>query len=237
MNRTHTINNVAAIAFVLAICFSLSTRAPAAALDPEAGATYEDGKAELLRLCNVSSTWTDYSCFTEMHNFKPDKVTISSSRFFYKKGPVVRLEVVGGGFRDGSVIVRSQDGKITARGGGLMGAIKMNLDPDSRMLILPSGVNVTRADFPELFLVWKDKIAQGCNCRLSASITHPEFPKKVQLMELTDPKNTLLYRIYLSADEHLPLRWDSYRADGGKTQTWFKNLKLNPGLSDDLFKM
>jgi hypothetical protein len=219
-------------AILLTAGFSLSS---SAAIEQEA--VYEDGKNELQRLCTESLGWTDYSCFSEMHNFKPGKTTISASRFFYKKGPTVRLEVVGGGFRDGSVIVRGRDGKITARGGGLMGAIKMNLDPDSRMLILPSGVNVTHADFPELYLYWKDQVEHGCTCRLSAPMNHSEFEKKIRMMELLDAKNTVLYRVYLSAEERVPIRWDSYKADGGKTQTWFKNLKINAGLSDDLFKL
>jgi outer membrane lipoprotein-sorting protein len=68
-------------------------------------------------------------------------------------------------------------------------------------------------------------------------MNHSEFEKKIRMMELLDAKNTVLYRVYLSAEERVPIRWDSYKADGGKTQTWFKNLKINAGLSDDLFKL
>ena len=197
-----------------------------------------DGAAELQKLLTQVNGWSDYTCLTEQHNFKPNKITIAASKFFYKKGPVVRIEVVGGGFRDGSVVVRSRDGKITGKGGGLMGCIQMTLDPDSRMLILPSGINVMHADFPELVAKLNNDLAHGFSSKMSSSpVTEPDLGRKVFGIEIHDNSNALKAKLFLSAEDHLPLRWDIFRADGGKTQTYFKNLRFNTGLSDDLFNM
>lgn len=196
-----------------------------------------DGSQFFEKIVQDSQLWSDYSCITEMHNFKPDKTTISSSRFFYRKGPEIRIEVMGGGFRDGSIIVKKKDGSIRAKGGFFMGGIEMNLDPDSRMLILPSGVNAAHADLPELFLSIKQDLSKGFAIKVSSGpITEPSIPQKVFMLEVLDSAQQLNRRIYLSEDK-LPVRWDSFK--GGKmiTSTFFKNIRINAGLKDDKFQL
>ena len=204
-----------------------------------ASESLSDGTQFIHKLAEQAAGWNDYTCITEMHNFKPDKTTISSSRFYYRKGPEIRIEVMGGGFRDGSVILKKKDGSIKGRGGTWMGGIQMNLDPDSRMLILPSGINASKADFPELFVGIKEDIGRGFTCKVSpAPISEPTIPaEKVFVMEVADKDQQLAKRIFLGGEDKVPVRWDSYK--GGKlvTQTWFKNVKINGGISDDKFQI
>lgn len=196
-----------------------------------------DGSQFFEKIVQDSQVWQDYSCLTEMHNFKPDKTTISSSRFFYRKGPEIRIEVIGGGFRDGSIILKKKDGSIRAKGGFFMGGIEMNLDPDSRMLILPSGVNAAHADLPELFLNIKQDLAKGFTIKVSPGpITEPSIPQKVYMLEVIDAANQLNRRIFLSEDK-LPIRWDSFKGGKMVTSTFFKNIKINAGLRDDKFQL
>lgn len=196
-----------------------------------------DGSQFLDKAVQESLQWSDYSCITEMHNFKPDKTTISSSRFFYRKGPEIRIEVMGGGFRDGSVILKKKDGSIKAKGGFLMGGIQMNLDPDSRMLILPSGINAAHADFPELFQNIKQDVGKGYSIKMSSTpVNEPTLSQKVYLIEVLDPQQQMNRRIYLS-EEKLPIRWDSYKGGKMVTTTYFKEIKINAGLKDDKFQL
>lgn len=46
----------------------------------------------------------------------------------------------------GAVIVRKENGQVRGCGGGILKFAVMNLEPDSRMLILPTGRNVLHAD-------------------------------------------------------------------------------------------
>ncbi len=199
---------------------------------------FVDAAGMLKKLQSQFESWSDYSCLSEQKCFRQDKVTHSASRFFYKKGPAVRIEVIGGGFRDGSIVVRSKDGKVTGKGGPWMGGIQMGLDPDSRMLILPSGINVMKADFPELILRLQTQLAGGYSSRVSAApVNQAELQKKVLVLEMMDQSKVLKSRVFLSADELLPLRWDSFPSDKVKTITLFKDIKSNQGLKEELFKL
>ena len=196
---------------------------------------FVDGAAFVEKLLSETESWSDYTCTSELHNSKGEKTTVSSSRFFYKKGPQVRIEVIGGGFRDGSILVRSQ-GKVVARGGPWMGGMQMNLDPDSRLLILPSGANVTKADFPELFARMKNQLEHGYTCLMSRQAVM-EDSKKTLILEVYDPDKVLRARVHLDADEHIPVRWESFVSDEVHTSTIFKNVRINTGLRDELFKL
>lgn len=221
----------------LSLPISLAACAVAFLVPAEAESNLSDGTQFFEKLVQDSQLWSDYSCLTEMHNFKPDKTTISSSRFFYRKGPEVRIEVVGGGFRDGSVIVKKKDGTIRAKGGFFMGGIEMNLDPDSRMLMLPNGVNAAHADMPELFLNIKQDLSKGFTVKVNPVPTlEPSLQQKVILMEIIDGAQQLNRRIFLSEDK-LPVRWDSFKGGKMVTSTFFKNIKINPGLKDDKFQL
>lgn len=197
-----------------------------------------EGSQFLQKLSDDAQSWADYSCTTEMHNFKPDKVTISHSHYYYRKGPEIRIEVIGGGFRDGSVIVKKRDGSIRARGGIWMGGIQMNLDQDSRMLILPSGLNATKADFPEVYLNIKEELKAGSSCKVSANpVLEESLKQKVIIMETYAPNREITRRVLLSPDQKYPLRWDSYKAGKLVMSTYFKGVKVNNGLKDDKFQL
>lgn len=200
--------------------------------------SFVDGTNFLQKLISEYAAWNDYSCITELHNYKSSKATITKSKFFYKKGPRVRIEVIGGGFRDGSVIIRNTDEKIAGKGGFWMGGIRMKLERDSRMLILPDGTNATRADFPELFTLIKENLSHGYSCKVSAeAVEDAELKRKVFIFEIFDQDKKLNAKVYFAADDLLPIRWDSFQSEKLKATTWFRNLKVDSGLKDDLFHL
>lgn len=222
------------MAYLVAAIFSCTT---AFAIAAETERALQDGALFLSKMIDQASAWNDYTCITEMHNFKPDKTTISNSKFSYRKGPEVRIEVMGGGFRDGSVIVKKKDGTIKGRGGPWMGGIQMNLDPDSRMLILPSGVNAAHADLPELLIGVRDEIKRGYSCKVTPTpVAEQTFPQKVFVLEVADGNQQVSKRLFISEDK-VPLRWDSYKGGRLVTQTYFKNVRVNVGLNDDQFQI
>ncbi|MBX9725115.1 MAG: hypothetical protein K2X81_27170 [Candidatus Obscuribacterales bacterium] len=223
------------IALALVLGSNLCLASAAAELSES---SFVDGTNFLQKLITEYSQWNDYSCVTELHNYKSSKATITKSKFFYKKGPRVRIEIMGGGFRDGSVIIRSPQEKISGKGGFWMGGVRMKFDHDSRMLILPDGTNATRADFPELFALLKENLSHGYSCKVSAEpVDEKEFNRKVFVFEIFDSEKMLSAKIYFAADDLLPIRWDSFHSDKLKASTWFRNLRVNPGLKDDLFQL
>jgi hypothetical protein len=197
-----------------------------------------DGISSMQKLSDAIGSWSDYSCITEMYNIKPNKTTVSHSRFFYKKGPQVRIEVVGGGFRNGSTIVRGKDGSVRIRGGPLMGGIEMDLDSESRMLILPCGINAISADFPEILADLKNDLKHGYTCKVtSLPVAEPSLSNPVNIMDIYDPSGIINVRLYISPEQQLPLRWDGFASGKLRASIYFKKLQINAGLPDTLFKL
>src|SRR5262249_8679473 len=126
----------------------------------------KDGSEFVNTLAAAVSKWHDYSCDTNLVNCYPSKVTRSGGKFYYKDGQV-RVEVKGGGYRDGSVVARCKDGSVFAKGGLALGFIKIKLDPDSRMLVLPDGDNVVKSALPDIMSEMKEQLAKGYTCRVS----------------------------------------------------------------------
>jgi hypothetical protein len=182
------------------------------------------------------SNWNDYSCIAELHSFKTGKDVPSTCRFFYKKRSQVRIEVTGGGFRDGSVIVRQADSAVKAHGGGLLGRMIMNLDPDSRLLVMANGLNVTKSDFPEILGSCNDLLHKAYTAKGSTTDV-PDLGAKAYVIDINDANQQLSRRIYLSADQKTPLRFDYYKDGKLLTTCYFKSLKPNAGLTDELFKL
>lgn len=200
-----------------------------------------DGKQFLQNLYNSVSGWGDYSCQSDLQTFKPDKVVKSRCKFFYKKLNQVRVEVVGGGYRNGTTIVKEPNGSVRAHGGLMLGGIKMNLDPDSRMLILPNGFNAIKIDFVELLADLKEKVNSGYSCLVSqAPATVTDLNEKVYLLDIyTPPKSgkELYARVFVTADERFPVRWEIYTGGQLFSSAEFKNLITNTGLGDDMFHL
>lgn len=217
------------------ISFGLAT---ACAMGAEPEKALQEGSAVVKTLADQSNSWSDYSCITELHNFRPDKTTITRARFLYRKGPELRIEVLGGGFRDGSVILRCKDGRIKARGGAWLGGIQMNLEPDSRMLAMPNGVSAVKADLPELYSMLESELRNGVSARyIGTPIVEPSTEQKVVVLELENANKQIVQKIYLSPEQRLPVRWDSFEDGKLRTSTYFSELKINNGFADDTFQL
>jgi len=197
---------------------------------------YSDGASFLQKLLDEANSWADYSCLTEMHNLKPHSTTVTHTKLIYKKGPEVRIEIQGG-FRHGTVLARNANGKCSGRGGFFLGGMPIKIEPDSNMLNLPSGYNALRADFPETYAEMKDLLGKGYTCKYTPEpLEDSDLGKKVVLFELYAPDKLMAEKVYLSADDkHLPLRWDSLKDGKLKSMTWFKNMKINTGVKEQLF--
>ncbi len=113
----------------------------------------------------------------------------------------------------------------------------MNLDPDSRMLVMANGTNITKSDLPQVFEDILDRCHKNYTTKISFAKEESVDPGKIYIIDISDPNQQLWRRIYVSADQKTLLRIDGF-ADGRLMSIcWFKNLKSNVGLSDDLFKL
>ena len=225
------------IALTFACFFNLS--AFAASDSPDLSSLpKDDGKQFLQDLTRSISSWNDYSVRIDVQTFKGDKPVKSDCKFFYKKLDKVRIEVIGGGYRNGTVIVK-QNGVVRSHGGMLLGGMKMDLDPDSRMLMLPNGLNCMKCDYGELLSPITSKVSQGSSCTVTTNPTHVDgVPASVQVLEVQDSPGTngnLYARVYVLPGQMVPLRWELFNKNKLFSVADFKNPTINPGLDEHMF--
>jgi len=240
--------SLAEIALLLTVSLLLSSNSgwqsvmAKSALPPADAETgpMKEGNELLASVINTISSWKDYWCESHVTFFHDNKTTQSGCRLFYKNNQV-RIEVTGGGFRNGSLIVKRKDGTVRAVGGALLGFMKMNLDPDSRVLIMQNGANVVKGDFPDIFADVKNRIAHGYKCRVTATpVQEPDMPNPVYILEISEPGDeTVIFhrRIFIDPAQKQPLRIDLYREGKIVSTAYFKDLHINVGLKDELFKI
>lgn len=189
-------------------------------------------------VCDSIHQWKDYSCNSELDVFKKQGLKKYRCKLSYKDEQV-RIDVQGGGYRDGTVLIKSKDGKIKARGGLMLGHMTMNLDPDSRMLILPDGSNVLKISLPTLLSDLKKKLNQNYSCRVTTTpVTIPDMPDKMYIVDVIEGQGqdqNLSKRLYVSIDQKIPVRWDIYTNGERTAAALFTNIHTNSGLSDELF--
>ena len=115
--------------------------------------------------------------------------------------------------------------------------IKMNLEPNSRMLILPNGYNVTKTDFQSLFTNLRRRLHSGSVAKVTTeSVFCYKWSDKVRIVDITKG-NKLTDRILVSSKHTIPIEWDNYKNGKLISISLFKNFKKNVGLSDKLFKL
>jgi hypothetical protein len=90
-----------------------------------------------------------YRCVMHLYSWKKGKER-AKQRLLYRAPGDVRIEQLGP-FRKGAVVVIRSNGKITARGGGLLSSIKMEMQRDSRLLKGITGDSAVESDWASIF--------------------------------------------------------------------------------------
>src|SRR5437879_4221368 len=108
---------LAAILCCLTICYPLvahfnPVRAAVGQVAPRGDGT-KDGAPLVDEMVGTANNWRDYTCASILDCYKGDQVQRQTCNFLYKDKQV-RVEVTGGGFRDGSIIVKRKDGTVRA---------------------------------------------------------------------------------------------------------------------------
>lgn len=179
-----------------------------------------------------------YKFHTDLKTYKGKKVKRNSGDYFFKKTSRMRFVVTDKGFKKGSIVVKQPDGVIRAKGGGIMGAMKITLEPNSRMLRTPNGFNVIRCDFASLYAQLKGKLSGSYIGKVTSTPLTVEG-KRVYVVELFPRKDTsiLAERILFHPGNYTPVKWDIFR-NGRLFSTFIvSGYSPNASLKDDLFKL
>lgn len=201
------------------------------------GKNWNSANQFIEKVYQQASRFDDYVFESNMKAKVKNKVSKNGGKFYYKKNRRLRIEVKSKGRNNGAVVVKKRDGTIRGAGGGMLKFIKMTLQPNSRMLILPNGYNVTQTDFKSLIQKLKAKIKTGSVAKVTTEgIYCYKWSGKVRVIDVR--KNKILTdRILVSSKYSIPIEWDNYKNGKLISVSLFKNFRKNVGLADSLFKL
>lgn len=197
-----------------------------------------DGATFVAEMCKTAESLNDYSLVFETKTFKKNSSVTEKGVLYFKKPKLMRIEELGE-YNKGSVAVLGKDGKAHARGAGLASLVTLTMKPDDHMLDAANGDKMEDSDFISLTKLLRDRLKDGSAARVSekavvmSGVGEPTFV--LEIFHPDDPK-TIQKRIYVSTKTNLPIRWDDYDYKEPCLSTW-KDVKMNTGLSDDLFKL
>lgn len=144
------------------------------------------------------------------------------------------------------------DGKLVAHDGGVLGIIRVNLEPNSRLAMLGNRYPITELGIETLLIrmIEKGERArklgkENCVVTVDRSITINKH--KATLVTLTHPKQSDEYefykaKIYIDDELNLLVGYEGYlwpETEGGKEKLieryFYTNIEINQGLSDSDF--
>ncbi len=202
------------------------------------GKTWQNAEPFLETMRARIANLNDYVFESNQKCVKEDKLKVGSAKFFFKREQRIRLEVKSNGVNNGAVVVRKEDGHIKACGGGMLKFVAMNLDPDSRMLQLPSGRNIIHSDFASLIRDLLSQPKKGCQVKIAnESVAGKHWSGLAKVIEVKDGGGIVTERIFVSPSSDTPVEWHLYRDGELFSMTVFENFQANPGLQDSLFEM
>jgi hypothetical protein len=173
---------------------------------------------------------------------KDKGVRVDSGSFFYKPESCIRVEVKDGGFKSGSVLVRQHDGVIRAKGGPALLGMKMNLEPNSNMLMLANGLNIVECDYLSLLDLLQKQVASGQKVYASEGplLIQPQNSQLLVLetIEAGLPEGSnLSNRILVDPQQLVPVQWDIFKQGKFFSTVRFKNFQACPSLDESLFHL
>lgn len=198
----------------------------------------KDGSAFIDRLIHRTADLRDYSTEFELTVFKKSSTVNEKGEYSFKKPNLIRMEETGD-YKNGSVAVLGKDGKARGHFGGPLKFLKGTISPDSSELRAANGYPLKNSDFYSLASYLKKMLSEGCKSRVNEqpvlvdSLSHPVY---VLEMYKSNETGKVQKRIFFEPASLLPLRWDDFDY-AYPSMTFWRNVRINIGLSDNVFQM
>lgn len=194
-----------------------------------------DGNPFLKSLTDRVKALKDYKYDSQLTTLTRGKIITESGRFYYKAPQMVRFEAINAGNRSGSVVVKQSDGKIKARAGGLLGAITLNLSPQSKLLRTTNGYNIVDSDMTTLLETVRSAVGPGAKIVATQSPSaYPGLPK-VYILEFLREGDSVAQRIAVDSERKLPVAWSVFNDGKLFSVVQFDKLATNANIGDELF--
>ncbi len=197
-----------------------------------------DGAGMLEKLAERVKQIGAYKFDGNLCTVKEKELAVDSGSFYYKSPSRLRVEVKNGGYKSGSILVKQPDGQIKAKGGMALLGMKVTLEPDSHMLILPNGFKITECDFLSLVQGVKAQISSGHKVYCSENpLKLDSQNNSVLVLETRDPSSELRQRILLDPQQFVPVEWDFFKNGKFFSTVRFKNFQVCPAIDESMFRL
>lgn len=198
----------------------------------------KDGSSFIETMLAAAEQLQDYSLEYEITVFKDSSTVKQKGLLEFKKPKLMRTEEIGS-YKKGAVVVLGKDGKARGHFGGALKFLTVTMDPDNSALKAANGYPLKDSDFVSLATFLKNWLNQGFKSRVTEQpATVDGLSHVVHIVEMYRPENSqsVLKRIYVNPETHLPVRWDDHDYKDPSISTW-NNVRTNIGISDEVFEI
>lgn len=168
----------------------------------------------------------------------PKKLSVDTGTFFFMPSAQMRIEVLGKGYKSGTILVKDKSGTIKAKGGRALLGMKMTLEPDSNMLTLANGLNIVNCDLSSLLIWLQKQVSSGHKVYSSDTpLQVGSMATKVYVLEARDPSGSLSHRILVDPVLKVPTEWYIFHDGKFFSAVKFANFQVIPSMDESLFKL
>jgi outer membrane lipoprotein-sorting protein len=180
-----------------------------------------------------------YRFHAVMRAVKDGKFKDSNATIYFKDPNLMCVEVGGHGPKAGSKLIRNAKGTIRFKGGPALFGITMTMQPDSRLLRLPSGQLVTECDYLSLFQGLAKEMSAGLKVTASPSpISLDHEPGQAIILETQEAGQNASFvreRILIDPKTSVPILWVRFKDGRLIASVKFEDLRLNLDVGNDMF--
>lgn len=202
----------------------------------------KDGRDFVSSMTKAASRANDYTFKCVISTYRNGKVIREEGTFYYKRPSLMKMEVTEGA-KKGSVAVLGSDGKVRGHLGGMLKMFSGTIGKDSGLLKSANGFSMMNSDYDTLLKDLVKQLNEGSQCQVtSAPVTVAHTGEKVYVLEVYknvdgDKEKDLTQRVFIDPKTNLPEQWNLYRQDQLYSSTDWKDVKVNIGLSDEVFSL
>ncbi|MCD6087527.1 MAG: DUF1571 domain-containing protein [Candidatus Hydrothermae bacterium] len=201
---------------------------------------FQADSGPIVKLKSSFDSILDYTCILESFVRKGDKKEVRTYEYRYMKPGWVYMKILKGDNKGAVVIYNPETGKVRARKGGILGAIKLTFDPTDKKVLSIRGHRVDESHMGAILNRWLDYLTRA-KVEYKGETTVDSL--KGPLLEATEC-DTAKYHgtwkeiLLLDADNHLPVLIEQFDRSGKLIhRVRIKDLKLNTGLKKEDFKL
>ncbi|HHD82576.1 MAG TPA: hypothetical protein ENK92_00540 [Bacteroidetes bacterium] len=175
----------------------------------------------------------DYTVINDVKTYAGKKVQKRELKIFYKDKGHVRIDVISGDEKGGVAIYDPKTDKVRGHRGGFLKGIKLTLNKHSKLATDIRGICTDQATFQ----FFKKQMEKLKNSPMTIdTLGSGKVSIRVALPESLSVGKADGWKLYLGANG-LPYRLEYFHGDSLVQESVFKDLNINPGLDDSVFKM